>query len=118
MRLEDYFEFLGPDQIRIKGHRIGIEHVIELYREGNSPEQIALCFPGLGLEEIHATITYYLHNQAEVDAYLARQLSRLRREMAEADAREPSAAMQRVRALLARQEQVTDLGPFGSMGSS
>ena len=25
MQLEDYFDFLAPDDIRIKGHRIGIE---------------------------------------------------------------------------------------------
>ncbi len=29
--LEDYFEFLSPDDIRIKGHRIGIDDVIDYY---------------------------------------------------------------------------------------
>jgi hypothetical protein len=29
MQLEDYFEFLDPDDIRIKGHRIGIDNVIK-----------------------------------------------------------------------------------------
>ena len=28
MQLKDYFEFLGPDDIRIKGHRIGIDDVL------------------------------------------------------------------------------------------
>lgn len=27
-RLEDYFEFLSDDDIRIKGHRIGIDNVM------------------------------------------------------------------------------------------
>jgi uncharacterized protein (DUF433 family) len=116
MRLDEYFEFLGPDQIRIKGHRIGIEHVVELYREGDSPEQIALRFPGLSLENIYATITYYLHNQTEVDAYLERQLARLRQEIAEADARGPSPPMKRVRALLAERE-AKGLARSGSLGS-
>jgi hypothetical protein len=28
MQIEDYFDFLSPDDIRIKGHRIGIESVL------------------------------------------------------------------------------------------
>ncbi len=35
-RLEDYFEFLSPDDIRIKGHRIGIDDVIDYYLQGYS----------------------------------------------------------------------------------
>jgi uncharacterized protein (DUF433 family) len=105
MQLEDYFDFLGPEQIRIKGHRIGIEHVVELYHDGYSPEQIAQTFPGLSLEKIYATITYYLHNQADLDAYMARQLELMRQQMAEDDAREPSPAMKRIRALLAERQQ-------------
>ena len=34
--LEDYFEFLSPDDIRIKGHRIGIDDVISYYLQGYS----------------------------------------------------------------------------------
>jgi len=29
MKLEDYFEFLSPDDIRLKGHRIGIDDVLD-----------------------------------------------------------------------------------------
>jgi uncharacterized protein (DUF433 family) len=72
MRLEDYFDFLGPDIIRIKGHRINLEHVVRYYNEGYSPEQIAHEYPGLTLEVIHAVIAYYLHNKPDVDAMLAR----------------------------------------------
>ena len=72
MLLEDYFDFLEPDDIRIRGHRLGIDDVLELYLEGQDPEQILWTFPTLSLEEIHATITYYWHNRAEVDAYLER----------------------------------------------
>ena len=28
--------------------------------------------PSLSLEEIHATITYYLHNRSQIDTYLIR----------------------------------------------
>ncbi len=31
MLLEDYFDFLSPDDIRIKGHRIGIQGVNRKY---------------------------------------------------------------------------------------
>jgi hypothetical protein len=35
MQLEDYFEFLDPDDIRLKGHRIGIDNVIDATDIGN-----------------------------------------------------------------------------------
>jgi uncharacterized protein (DUF433 family) len=80
MQLEDYFEFekfdspFGPyERIRIKGHRIDIEHVLEFYKEGLSPEQIVkVHYPTLSLEEVYATITYYLHYRQAVEAYLQR----------------------------------------------
>jgi uncharacterized protein (DUF433 family) len=70
--LQDYFETVAPGAVRIKGHRIGIEHIVRHYYEGYSPEQIAQEFPGLSLEKIYATIAYYLHNKAEIDDYMAR----------------------------------------------
>ncbi len=72
MHLEDYFEFLSPDDIRIKGHRIGIDDVIKYYLQGYSPEQILEELPTLNLEKIFATLTYYLHNRTEIDAYMLR----------------------------------------------
>lgn len=104
MTLEDYFDFLGPDVIRIKGHRIGIEHVLAYYRDGFSPEQITQEFPGLSLEKIYATITYYLHNQAEVDAYLER-IHRLAEEEYQKARANPSPAVQRLRNLRAQRER-------------
>src|SRR5437763_14089956 len=77
MQLEDYFEFEkfetkhGPvDRIRIKGHRIAIEHVVDLFNQGMSPERIRHNFPTLNLEKVYATITYYLANQQAVDEYI------------------------------------------------
>lgn len=71
--LADYFEFQNADAIKISGHRIGIEHVLHYYLEGYQPDEIAREYPGLPLEKIYATITYYLANRAELDIYLARQ---------------------------------------------
>ena len=105
MRLEDYFDFLGTDDIRIKGHRIGIDDVLSYYLEGFSAEEIGTRFPSLKLEEIHATITYYLHNRAEVDALLTR-LAGWREQRYQKAVANPSALAQRLRELKAqRQEQ-------------
>jgi uncharacterized protein (DUF433 family) len=70
--IENYFDFLGPDDIRIKGTRIGIETVLDDYLGGSSPEEIAARYRTLTLEQVYATITYYLHKQKEIDEYLER----------------------------------------------
>lgn len=72
MQLEEYFEFLDPDDIRIKGHRIGIDNVLNYYFKGCSPEDILEHFPSLNLEKIYATLTFYYHNKTEIDSYLQR----------------------------------------------
>ncbi|MEM6596681.1 MAG: DUF433 domain-containing protein [Cyanobacteria bacterium P01_D01_bin.36] len=72
MQIEDYFNFLSPDDIRIQGHRIGIDTVLEPFLDGFSPESIAADYPELGLEKIYATITYYYRRQSEVEDYLKR----------------------------------------------
>lgn len=71
MQLENYFDFLAPDDIRIKGTRVGIESVLYdyIYRQQH-PEAIIERFPTLSLEQIYATILYYLHNREHVEAYL------------------------------------------------
>jgi uncharacterized protein (DUF433 family) len=104
MQLEDYFEFLDPDDIRIKGHRIGIDDVLALYVDGYTPEEIAANLPSLSLEQIHATITYYLRNRSEIDAYLARLAARCEERYQEWVAN-PSPVVQRLRALKTQRER-------------
>jgi uncharacterized protein (DUF433 family) len=104
MQLEDYFEFLDPDDIRLKGHCIGIQHVIEYYLQGYTVEQILTELPTLNLEKIHATITYYLHHRAEMDAYLLR-LARWREQQYHASIQYPSLLRQRLQAIKAEREQ-------------
>jgi uncharacterized protein (DUF433 family) len=70
--MENYFDFLSPDDIRIKGTRVGIETILDDYLGGASPEEIAARYRTLTLEQVYATITYYLHKQEEIDKYLAR----------------------------------------------
>ncbi len=70
LTMDNYLE-ISDGVVRLKGHRIGIEHIVERFQEGWSAEQIALDYPEVSLEKIYAVITYYLHNQSAVDAYLA-----------------------------------------------
>lgn len=93
MLLEDYFNFLAPNDIRLKGSRVGIESVLYDYiHRDQRAEEIVHSFPSLSLEQIYATILYYWHNQQQVDAYLTEWLEwshRVRQERA----RNPSPAM-------------------------
>lgn len=76
MELDSYFDFLAPDDIRIKGTRIGIESVLyEYIHRSQTPEAIAARFHTLDLEQVYATILYYLRNRAQLDAYLAEWLA-------------------------------------------
>lgn len=105
MKLEDYFTFLGPDTIRLKGHRLGIEDILELYDAGYSAEQIALEFPGLSLEQIHATITYYWHNKKEIEAYLSRLEKLVEASMRKEELKNVPEVVQRIRIVQAQRTQ-------------
>ncbi len=72
MDVQDYFEFIDETSIRIKGHRVYIDEVLEEHLQGKEPEEILCCFPRLPLEKIYATLLYYEANKTEVEAYLAR----------------------------------------------
>jgi uncharacterized protein (DUF433 family) len=105
MQLEDYFDFLAPDDIRIKGSRIGIESVLyEYIHREQSPEAIAARFPTLTLEQVYATILYYLHNREEIEAYIADWLEYGRRMREEQD-RNPPPIVARLRALKAERQK-------------
>ena len=66
---------------------------------------ITLEFPGLSLEKIHATITYYLHNQAEIDAYIRRSQEEAEREYQEWLA-DPSPFIERLRTVSQQSDQI------------
>ncbi len=72
MQLEDYFLFLAPDDIRLKGTRVGIETILYdyIYRS-RTPEEIANTYTSLNLEMVYATILYYLHNKEQISQYIA-----------------------------------------------
>lgn len=105
MQLEDYFSFLAPDDIRVKGTRVGIETILTDYLElGLFAEQIAARYPTLSVEQVYATLTYYWRNRSQVDAYLKTIGQKLEQQRREQDLH-PSPALQRLREL-ARQRDL------------
>ena len=99
MNIEEYFDFLAADDIRIKGTRIGIETVLYeyLYRD-QPPEQICKMFPSLTLAQAYATILYYLQHQDDVRAYMADWLA-FGQKMRTEQAKNPHAVVTRLRQL-------------------
>jgi uncharacterized protein (DUF433 family) len=101
VELESCFDFVSPQEIRIRGSRIGIETVLEDYLDGASPEKIAARYRNLTLEQVYATLLYYFHNREQVEAYL--EAWRKYTEQARLQwGREPSPVARRLRDLKAR----------------
>ena len=108
MRLEDYFEVQAPDDIRIKGHRIGIESILDEYLDRHrSPEQIAKRFPTLELDQVYATILYYLRNREALDGYMRNWIAHGERMRAEQE-QNPSPVVARLRRLMAERKNADD----------
>jgi uncharacterized protein (DUF433 family) len=104
MRLEDYFDFVAEDDIRLKGTRVGIESVLyEYIHRDQTPEEIAGRFPTVTLEQVYATILYYLHNQETVDAYITDWLE-WSRQVREEQERNPPPFVLHLRALKSERE--------------
>src|SRR3954451_9955875 len=97
MHIEDYFDFLAPNDIRIKGHRIGIETILfEYIHKARTPEEIAEIYTTLGLHEVYATILYYLRNREHIDAYLTEWIEHGERMWAEQQ-ENPTPSMLKIR---------------------
>ena len=97
MQLEEYFDFLSEDDIRLKGTRVGIETILYDYiHRLRTPEVIAQTYPSVTLEQVYATILYYLHNKEAISKYLTDWLE-WGREMRRQQNENPSPAIQRLR---------------------
>ena len=71
MRIEEYFQFLAPDDIRLAGSRIGIETILTLHlKQHHTADEIAAMYPTITTEEVYATILFYHHQKDLVTAYL------------------------------------------------
>ena len=59
--------------IRVTGTRVSLDSVVYEYGQGATPEEIAVSFPSLRIEDVYATLTYYLNNRELVEEYLRQQ---------------------------------------------
>jgi uncharacterized protein (DUF433 family) len=57
--------------VRVGGTRVGLEVVVDAFRQGSTAEEIAAAYTALALDDVYAVIAYYLRHQADVDAYVA-----------------------------------------------
>ncbi len=104
MQLEDYFDFFAEDDIRLKGTRVGIETVLyNFIHRQRSPEEIAATYPTITLEQVYATILYYLHNKEAVTKYLTDWIE-WGREMRRIQDANPPPAIQHLRKLKAERQ--------------
>ena len=104
MQIETYFDFLAEDDIRIKGTRIGIETVLDEYiHNGKTAEAIADRYHTVTLEQVYATILYYLQNPEKVGAYLEDYLEYCRKSREEYE-KNPPPGVVRLRKLIAESQ--------------
>jgi uncharacterized protein (DUF433 family) len=105
MQIEDYFDFFADGDIRIKGHRIGIEDVLyEHLCNGFNAEELAARFPTLGLEQIYATLLYYLHNKEKISQYITDWIEHGKR-MRELQEMNPPPAILKLREIAAARQK-------------
>ena len=106
--LEDNFMFLAENDIRLKETRVGIETILyEYIYNSRPPEVIADHYYTPTLEQIYATILYYLQNQEEVGTYLEDYLEYCRTAREEYE-KDPPPGVVRLRKLIAESETVSD----------
>jgi uncharacterized protein (DUF433 family) len=106
MQLEDYFAFLEPHDIRLQGTRIGIETILYDYIfRARTPEEIEKSYTSLTLDQVYATILYYLQNKEAMDEYLTDWIEYGERMRQEQEAN-PSPGILRLREL--RKKQVVE----------
>lgn len=106
MQLEDYFVFLAPNDIRIRGTRVGIETILyDFIHRQRTPEEIVQSYPTLELEQIYATILYYLHNHETVSTYLTNWLDHGRK-ILEQQQQNPSPVVVKLMQLKAEREAI------------
>lgn len=104
MQFEDYFDFLDENDIRLKGTRIGIETILyDFIHRSQTPEAIMQSYPSLTLEQVYATITYYLHNKEKISTYLTEWIEH-GQQMREQQAQNPTPVMLRLRRIKVERE--------------
>ena len=73
MELPDFLTRDDQGDIRLTGHRIGLEDIVFFYEQGYSPEMLWETFPTLALSHIHKAIGFFLDHRQEVATYVEQQ---------------------------------------------
>ncbi len=116
--LEDNFMFLAENDIRLKGTRVGIETILYEYIDNSRPpEVIADHYYTPTLEQVYATILYYLQNQEKVGTYLEDYLEYCRTAREEYEKDPPPGAI-RLRELIAESKNGSDNSQYDSASTT
>ena len=108
--LENNFTVLAENDIRVKGTRVGIETILYEYIH-NSKTPIVIAdryYYSLTVEQVYATILYYLQNQEKVGAYLDDYLKYCQTAREEYE-KDPPPGVARLRELIAEKEANSDI---------
>jgi uncharacterized protein (DUF433 family) len=89
--------------MRVGKTRVPLDTVVFAFNQGSTPEEIVMSYPTLDLGDVYAVVNYYLHNRAEVDAYLSQREAEAARAREENEKRFPQAGIRD--RLLARRSQ-------------
>ncbi len=92
--------------IRVGESRVGLDVVLQYWRSGMSPEEIAKGLDSLTLADIHGALAYYLRHPSEVDKYLRareQEAEQLRQQIEGADAGRLSKLMAKLESVRAKE---------------
>ncbi len=84
MNLPDFLTERPFGSIVLTGHRIGLYHLIDSYKQGMDLERLHEWYPSLEPELIQKVLDFYHANQSEVDAYVAEVQARIEQQVAAA----------------------------------
>jgi len=54
----------------VVGARVSLDSIVYAFLSGQTAESIAQSFPVLTLEQVYASVAFYLANRPDIDAYL------------------------------------------------
>ena len=58
-------------QACIDNTRVRVKNIVFLHKQGHLPEKILETYPFLNLAQVHAALSYYYENRAEIEASLS-----------------------------------------------
>lgn len=90
MQLPDFLDQDKFGWVFLRGHRIGLNHVVDAYNELGSVDAVLKEFDTLSREQVEKTLAFWQDNRKEVDDYLARDRAELEAQAAAAGPAWPS----------------------------